>query len=79
MPTPNAPHRPKQPNFRRPHLVAARRIVTSSFLLALLVSLIAYAVGAAGVAHVRDTAPARTRCGRRCRDDSVLWRRRRRL
>jgi chitodextrinase len=51
MPTPNAPHRPKQPDFRR-------RPPRSYFvvLLALVVGPMAYAAGAAGVSHVRDAA-----------------------
>ena len=52
MPTPNAQHRSKQPNLRRPP--------RSSFLvlLALVISLMAYAAGAVGVAHIRDAAAA---------------------
>ena len=51
MPTPNAPHRSKQTDFRS-------RPPRSYFvvLLALVVGLMAYAGGAAGVSHVRDAA-----------------------
>ena len=66
MPTPNAPHRSKQPDFRS-------RPPRSYFvvLLALVVGLMAYA-GAPPASPTYVTRPlATTRCVRRCRDGSV--------